>query len=75
MRIGVDLTVGDFDAAQLNDSRLQYLTSLGSWQDAGVCVSVQDAVVHEIELPRPFVARAFRLVRRQRLAVGLLAFE
>jgi len=75
MRIGVDLTVGDFDAARLNGSRLQYLTSLGSWQDAGVCVSVQDAVVHEIELPRPFVARAFRLVRRQRLAVGLLAFE
>lgn len=75
MRIGVDLTIGDFDAARLNGSKLQYLTSSGMWQDAGVSVSVKDGVVREIELPQVLVAKAFRLVRRQRLAVGLLVFE
>merc|ERR1712032_1559789 len=75
VRIGVDLTVGDFDATRLNGSRLQYLTSSGTWQDAGVCVALQDGVVREIELPQVLVAKAFRLVRRQRLAVGLLVFE
>lgn len=75
VRIGVDLTFGDFDAARLNGSKLQYLSTSGSWQDAGVSVSVEDGVVREIELPQVLVAKAFRLVRRQRLAVGLLVFE
>lgn len=75
VRIGVDLTFGDFDAARLNGSKLQYLTASGSWQDAGVSVFVEDGVVREIELPKVLIAKAFRLVRRQRLAVGLLAFE
>jgi len=75
IRIGVDLTIGDFDAARLNGSRLQYLSAAGIWQDGGVEVSVEDGVVRDIELPQVLVARSFRLVRRQRLAVGLLAFE
>jgi len=75
VRIGVDLTVGDFDATRLNGSKLQYLTSTGVWQDAGVSVSLVDGVVREIELPQVLVAKVFRLVRRQRLAVGLLVFE
>eukprot|EP00404_Azadinium_spinosum_P016920 CAMPEP_0180539516 /NCGR_PEP_ID=MMETSP1036_2-20121128/66941_1 /TAXON_ID=632150 /ORGANISM="Azadinium spinosum, Strain 3D9" /LENGTH=122 /DNA_ID=CAMNT_0022554283 /DNA_START=9 /DNA_END=374 /DNA_ORIENTATION=- len=72
VRIGVDLTIGDFDATRLNGSKLQYLAASGVWQDAGVSVSVQDGVVREIELPQGLVAQAFRLVRRQRIAVGLL---
>merc|ERR1712151_391085 len=75
VRIGVDLTLGDFDATRLNGSKLQYLNSSGTWQDAGVSVSLVDGVVREIELPQVLVAKAFRLVRRQRLAVGLLVFE
>jgi len=75
VRIGVDLTIGDFDASRLNGSKLQHLTKAGAWQDAGVCVSLQDGVVHEVELSQVLVSRAFRLVRRQHLAVGLLAFE
>lgn len=77
VRIGVDLTIGDFDAARLNGSKLQYLTESGSWQDAGVSVSVDvhNGVVREIDLSQALVAKAFRLVRRQRLAVGLLVFE
>jgi len=75
VRIGVDLRIGDFDASRLNGSKLQYLNSAGSWQDAGISVSVEDGVVLEIELPQVLVAKAFRLVRRQRLAVGLLMFE
>lgn len=74
-RIGVDLTNGDFDAAGLNGSRLQYVNSLEFWQDAGVNISVDDGVVREIELQDAIVAKTFRLVRRQRLAVGLLVFE
>merc|ERR1712136_395782 len=74
IRIGVDLTFGDFDATRLNGSKLQYLTTSG-WLDAGVSVLVEDGVVLEIELPQVIVASAFRLVRRQRLAVGLLVFE
>lgn len=77
VRIGVDLTIGDFDAARLNGSKLQYLTESGSWQDTGVSISVDVhvAVVREIDLPQALIAKAFRLVRRQRLAVGLLVFE
>eukprot|EP00927_Polykrikos_kofoidii_P043148 TRINITY_DN37209_c2_g1_i1.p1 TRINITY_DN37209_c2_g1~~TRINITY_DN37209_c2_g1_i1.p1 ORF type:complete len:677 (+),score=129.70 TRINITY_DN37209_c2_g1_i1:304-2334(+) len=75
IRIGVDLTSGDFDASRLNGSRFQFLATSGMWQDAGVSVSVEDGVVREIELPKILVAKAFRLVRRQRLAVGLFAFE
>ena len=79
VRIGLDLTIGDFDASRLNGSKLQYAppgaTSGGAWQDAGVTFSVQDGVVREFELPQVIVAKAFRLVRRQRIAVGLLVFE
>lgn len=75
VRIGVDLTIGDFDAARLNGTKLQCMTPSGTWQDTGVAVSVDDGVVQEIELPQVQTARAFRLVRKHRLAVGLLVFE
>lgn len=73
LRIGADLTSG-LDATRLNGSKLQYLSPNGAWQD-GLSVSVEEGLVREIELPQILVAKSFRLVRRQRLAVGMLAFE
>lgn len=75
VRIGVDLTIGDFDAARLTGSRLQYLGPSGAWLDAGIAVTGDSDMVREIELPHVLTAKAFRLVRRQRLAVGMLVFE
>lgn len=78
IRVGVDLTSGDFDAARLNGSKLQFFGPGGVWLDAGVSVTVESDLldmVREMELPTVVTARAFRLVRRHRLAVGLLIFE
>lgn len=76
VRIGVDLTSGDFDAARLVGSKLQFqIGPGGAWQDAGVTVSEEDGMVRELELPQVVTAKAFRLVRKQRLAVGFLVFE
>lgn len=74
IRVGVDLTKGDFDAAAANDAKLQYLTPSG-WQDGNVSVVIRDRLVRDIELPEVLIAKAFRLVRRQRIALGLLVFE
>lgn len=74
IRVGVDLTKGDFDAAAANDAKLQYLTPNG-WQDGNVSVVIRDRLVRDIELPEVLIAKAFRLVRRQRIALGLLLFE
>lgn len=77
IRVGVDLTCGDFDGSRLNGAKLQYLAPIVSanWQDAGVSIYVEDGVVRDIELPQVLIVKALRLLRRQRLAVGLLAFE
>lgn len=74
IRVGVDLNKGDFDAAAANDAKLQYLTPNG-WQDGNVSVVIRDRLVRDIELPEVLIAKAFRLVRRQRIALGLLLFE
>jgi len=79
LRVGADLSSasGDLNEAGmtgLHETRLQYQSSSGSWQDAGVTISMKNGVVQEIELPKALVAKAFRLVRKQRLAVGLLSF-
>ncbi|CAJ1405264.1 unnamed protein product [Effrenium voratum] len=75
IRVGVDLAKGDFDAATANDAKLQYLNTTGVWQDGNVRVVIGDRLVRDIELPEELVAPAFRLVRHQRIALGLLVFE
>lgn len=75
IRVGVELYF-DFDGgARLNGCKLQYLNGSGAWTDAGVSVVVEDGAVKEIDLPQVLVSKAFRLVRQQTLAVGLLVFE
>jgi len=76
LRIGVDLTIGDFDGSRLNGTRLQYLGQSGKWLDTGVVIMIEhDIMLRDINLPQVFTSKAFRLVRRQRLALGYLAFE